>query len=224
MEFLLKLIMIVIGFDFNGVNVPIVTKGDGLYQDKYEEKRYLYKGFNPNNYIVFNKELWRVLSLDKNEVKLIRNEVFAHMPYDEGGSNKWNDSTLNKYLNYDYLNIIEDNYRKIVKQIELISLKEYLEINSNQLLCGKLNLYFKNEKVCYKGNYVNYIASSSVNNAIWTLTIDDDTDGIYYVGNTYFPDIRPSYDEIGVLPVVSLDNNFRLSGNGTLHNPFKIVF
>ena len=55
MEFLLKLIMIVIGFNFNGVNVPVVTKGDGLYQDKYEEERYLYKGFNPNNYIVFNK-------------------------------------------------------------------------------------------------------------------------------------------------------------------------
>ncbi len=30
--------------------VPIVTSGDGLYKDEYEDGRYFYKGVNPNNF------------------------------------------------------------------------------------------------------------------------------------------------------------------------------
>ena len=34
-----------------------VSSGNGLYVDKYEEGRYVYKGANPNNYITFNLSL-----------------------------------------------------------------------------------------------------------------------------------------------------------------------
>ena len=37
-------------------NVDIVTSGDGLYKDEYEDGKYTYKGANPNNYITFNDE------------------------------------------------------------------------------------------------------------------------------------------------------------------------
>ena len=30
----------------------ITTSGDGLYEDEYEEDRYVYKGKNPNNYVI----------------------------------------------------------------------------------------------------------------------------------------------------------------------------
>ena len=36
----------------------IVTSGDGLYLDTYEEGRYIYRGGTPNNYITFNDETW----------------------------------------------------------------------------------------------------------------------------------------------------------------------
>ena len=38
-----------------GINVDTVTSGDGLYTDQYENGRYVYKGGNPNNYIVLDK-------------------------------------------------------------------------------------------------------------------------------------------------------------------------
>ena len=41
-----------------------VTEGDGLYKDEYEEGKYTYKGVNPNNYITFNNEMWRIISID----------------------------------------------------------------------------------------------------------------------------------------------------------------
>ena len=37
--------------------VEVVTTGDGLYKDEYEEGKYTYKGANPNNYITFNNEM-----------------------------------------------------------------------------------------------------------------------------------------------------------------------
>lgn len=43
----------------------LTTVGEGLYEDKYEEGRYVYKGENPNNYLKFNDELWRIVSLEK---------------------------------------------------------------------------------------------------------------------------------------------------------------
>ena len=36
--------------------VEIVTSGDGLYEDEYEDGSYFYKGGNPNNYVTFNNE------------------------------------------------------------------------------------------------------------------------------------------------------------------------
>ena len=40
----------------------IVAEGDGLYKDQYEENRYIYRGQKPDNYILFNEELWRIIA------------------------------------------------------------------------------------------------------------------------------------------------------------------
>lgn len=221
MEFFLELVLLFTGIKVNlgGVYIPIVNSGVGLYK---EDSNYIYKGGNPDNYVIFNNELWRILSFDNDEIKLIRNNSLGDMPFDKGGNNRWDNSSLNRYFNDNYLSSISDNYKGIVNYVNLISLDEYLKVNSNKLCLG-MNLYFVNEGICNKSNYINSIASSNVNNVIWTSTFDDDAGGVYYVGNTYFPDINPSYSKIGVVPVVTLDNNIKLFGNGTLHKPFKII-
>ena len=54
------------------------TEGDGLYKDIYEEGKCTYKGINPNNYIIFNNETWRIISIGKDDtVKIIKNEFIA---------------------------------------------------------------------------------------------------------------------------------------------------
>lgn len=48
--------------------------GTGLYKDIYEDGKCTYKGIDPNNYIIFNNEMWRIISIDKNNtVKIIKN-------------------------------------------------------------------------------------------------------------------------------------------------------
>jgi len=65
----------------------VVTTGDGLYADEYETGRYVYKGAKPNNYITFNNEMWRILSVETDgTLKIIKNETIGAMPYDPGYS------------------------------------------------------------------------------------------------------------------------------------------
>ena len=68
----------------NSVDITddVVTEGDGLYEDIYEEGRYVYRGQNPNNYIMFNDELWRIVAKETDGTyKIIRNEL---LPQNEG--------------------------------------------------------------------------------------------------------------------------------------------
>ena len=60
-----------------------VTTGDGLYGDTYEKGRYIFRGDNPNNYLTFNNEIWRIISVeDTGVIKVIRNEVIGNKAYD----------------------------------------------------------------------------------------------------------------------------------------------
>ena len=82
----------------------ITTTGDGLYIDEYEEGRYIYKGTNPNNYVEFNNELWRIISKETDgTIKIVRNELLTNMAFDTSNSNNWaKPTTLNTYLNGEY--------------------------------------------------------------------------------------------------------------------------
>lgn len=61
----------------------IVTTGDGLYTDPVEANRYVYRGSNPNNFIEFNDELWRIISVEPDgNLKIIRNESLGNIQYD----------------------------------------------------------------------------------------------------------------------------------------------
>lgn len=62
----------------------VVTSGDGLYEDSYENGRYVYKGNNPNNYIEFNGELWRIIAKETDGTyKIIRDQLSENRAFDE---------------------------------------------------------------------------------------------------------------------------------------------
>ena len=77
------------GVDMGGQDVEVVTSGDGLYEDQYEDGRYVYRGSEPNNYIQFNNELWRIIAKETDGTyKIIRDEIlpqnanYTPMAYD----------------------------------------------------------------------------------------------------------------------------------------------
>ena len=98
-----------------GQEVEIVSSGDGLYEDEYEDGKYTYKGANPNNYITFNNETWRIISVDPHVImKIKRNESHGKRAFHSGNSNDWETSDIKTYLNDTYLPTIIANQDKIV--------------------------------------------------------------------------------------------------------------
>lgn len=99
----------------NDLKALAITEGDGLYADEYEPGRYIYKGANPNNYITFNNETWRIISIEADgSIKIMRNESIGSRAWDNSNSNNWETSDIKTYLNGDYLVTITTNQDKIV--------------------------------------------------------------------------------------------------------------
>ena len=97
------------------------TSGDGLYADEYETGRYIYKGANPSNYITFNDETWRIMSVENDgTLKIIRNESIGNRAWDTTGgtygSNDWTrPADLNTYLNNDYYNSLTSESQNLIQ-------------------------------------------------------------------------------------------------------------
>ena len=103
-------------------NTDIVTSGDGLYEDEYEEGKYTYKGANPNNYVTFNNEYagWRIISINSDgTIKITRNASIGNRAWSNSGNSNWNfPVNLNTYLNEDYYNSLNSTAQiQIVKAI-----------------------------------------------------------------------------------------------------------
>ena len=70
--------------NIGGKGVVIVSSGDGLYEDQYEDGRYIYRGSEPNNYIQFNNELWRIIAKEADGTyKIIRDKPIGTRAFDE---------------------------------------------------------------------------------------------------------------------------------------------
>ena len=77
------------------------------------ENGYRYEGKNPNNYVWFNNEYWRIIGVfdsgshgqsNKNLVKIIRADVLDGLAWDKSNTNNWTAASLNKLLNGAYYN------------------------------------------------------------------------------------------------------------------------
>lgn len=179
----------------------LVTIGDGLYKDEYEN-RYFYKGVNPDNYVNFNNELWRILSIEEDgSMKIIKQDNIGKMAWDSSNSNNWaRPATLNTYLNETYYNslnstakdqiashefsigkiddnndlkaqINDENAVKWNGEIALPTASEYLRTNSNINQCKTHSL---NNNNTFRCNLSNWLLKDNGSNyrSFWTLSSD----------------------------------------------------
>ena len=152
------------------------TSDDAAKDCLVNENGYRYEGKNPNNYVLFNDELWRVIGVfnvqtesngTQDLVKLIRNETLDGLAWDGRSSeytNDWSTATLQSQLNNGYY-------------------------NATDTTC---NFYSSNTKTCYFSNTgLNSSSREMVESVVWNLggtssTRDVTADTFYTVerGNT----------------------------------------
>ena len=89
------------------------TQGTGQVVN---ENGYRYEGKNPNNYVWFNNEYWRIIGVfdsnshgqsDKNLVKIIRAEQLDALALSNAYTTDWSSVDLNSLLNKNYYNAID---------------------------------------------------------------------------------------------------------------------
>ena len=92
------------------ISLSGTTQGTGQVVN---EKGYRYEGKNPNNYIWFNNEYWRIIGVfdsashdvsGKNLVKIIRAETLDALAWHKSNTNDWTASSLKSLLNGAYYN------------------------------------------------------------------------------------------------------------------------
>ena len=84
--------------------------GEGLKTDNTPDQNIRYYGSNPDNYVSFNNELWRIIGVFGNNVKLVRSEKLGELSWDSSessinsgwGVNEWSQADLKNYLNTMY--------------------------------------------------------------------------------------------------------------------------
>ena len=113
--------------NLNGLKVPVVENGDGLYavthdvseiSSDWNKTEYRYAGANVNNYVSFNNEIWRVIGLVnvktdrgvEQRIKIVRadgvkeQKDFGFYAWDKDAdyTNDWTEATLKNMLNGIY--------------------------------------------------------------------------------------------------------------------------
>lgn len=214
-----------------GQEILLVSSGDGLYIDEYETGKYTYKGANPNNYITFNNELWRIISINVDgTINIMKNESIANIAWDSTNSNQWDrPSDMKKYLNGEYLNSITSNKDVIVPKtwsigevtsndlatqiseenkvysaetnVGLITTSEYLRANSNSKDCSTINTNNTNKSTCLATNWM--YKTIPANSKLWTLTP--------YTGNNSVFDIENSSTNAGNIGGLIVNSNLEVS-------------
>ena len=102
-----------------------IQGNNGIYHhqnlaNSAEDDSYRYSGANPNNYVCFGSDaaicpsenLYRIIGVFDEQVKLIKNTSIGSYVWDSSGNNIWSSSTLNNLLNTTYLNSFEELWRE----------------------------------------------------------------------------------------------------------------
>ena len=95
--------------------------GEGLKIDNTSDQNIRYYGSDPNNYVSFNNELWRIIGVFGNNVKLVRKDSLGSLSWDSSdstinngnGINQWGESTDadgNEYAGADLKNYLNTMY------------------------------------------------------------------------------------------------------------------
>ena len=157
----------------------------GLAYDVTEDNNLRYIGANPNNYVSFNNELWRIIGVmnnietesgeTKSLLKIIRSESLGEYSWDTStsgvndrtGVNEWSQADLMQELNNDYLGNVtigtdgnwysgQNNAKANAKPSTTIS-----NAAQNQIESVKWNLGSPSNNAGSYDSYLNSVTSST---------------------------------------------------------------
>ncbi len=229
-----------------------VSSGSGLYKDEYEEGRYIYKGKDSNNYVKFNNEEWRIISVEKDgTIKIMRNTSLGKIAWDDKYIIWTLPASLNLYLNDTYYNGMNSSAKsKIVSGNfgmgpvksnnddlgEQVNSENMTRWHGNVALISLSDYIRSNSDMERCGTYSKINSNYGVCQSttwmsfsldFWTMNFfseisPEDVLFIRSNGRIDGYDYGPQMSFVSVFPVVYLSSDITLVGNGTVQSPFII--
>ncbi len=130
---------------------------NGLEKDTTSDANIRYAGANPNNYVEFNGEAWRIIGVFGSNLKLVRDDILTEYSFDNKttaqgidtnyGTNDWTKSYLREFLN---------DYYYGGKTITCHSETSGLPATNATIICPEINK-------------INATAKSMIQNTMWNL-------------------------------------------------------
>ena len=244
-----------------GIKKYYFTKGNnGIYYhtnslaNSANDNSYRYSGANPNNYVCFgidattcpSANLYRIIGVFNNEVKLIKATSLGNYMWDSGNDIEWSTSDINNRLNNSYLNSLGSTWQeKIVNHIYYVggysttdatSREFYKAESSGTSWNGKIGLMYVNDfgfaaSTTYWTTNMDSYSSASSNNwmymGLWEWTISRVSSGSIATFGVYNPGslgqyLVYSYNR-AVRPSFYLTSSTTyVSGSGSSADPIRI--
>ena len=89
----------------DGGNGLVAIDNNGEITTSTSPREYRYIGPNPDNYVQFNNELWRIIGVFDGRLKIMRKDSLGDLFWNSDAINDWTQSSLQKLLNSgDYYN------------------------------------------------------------------------------------------------------------------------
>ncbi len=224
-------------------NVSTTITGDGLYEIDNE---YVYRGKNPNNYLKIGQDLYRIISLDKDNKTLKAIKVNGELKnYEESTQTteySFRVSTLNTYLNSSVYNTYTDAIKKHLlanatwlvgnvtgEKMNLIGLKSVVSTGTYNASIGLLNIYEYAKASTTEECSDNYLSDSCRNNnylnfkdKYWLINNKDNA--IWYVDPSSGLKAEENVKDAlyNVHPVLNLTANTEMTGTGTEEDPYTL--
>ena len=222
------------------------------------DNSYRYAGANPNNYVCFGStastcpsdNLYRIIGVFGNQVKLIKNTRYGMYAWDSGGSNTWSSSTLNTgTLNGTYISGLSSTWQNKIattnwkvggmSQNNSATAKQYYDTeigssSSSTTYSAKIGLMYVSDYGFaasldyWTTELYNYEPSKSSNwmylgGIEWTISRgSNNSSSAFYVG---FGDVSAATvsGSVAVRPVFYLTSSTQyVSGSGTQSDPIRI--
>ena len=150
-----------------------VTSGDGLYDDMAESGRYVYRGSNPDNYVTFNNELWRIIGIETdNSLKIMcENNTGGAIAWDDDANPEWTTASLNKYLNETYYSSLSDDVKNFISLHSFNVGKLYLNWNEEVSMTSLTTDVSNEKRETWEGNVGVLNATDFIKSSIDTKCI-----------------------------------------------------
>ena len=155
------------------------ASSNGLERDTTSDANIRYVGLNPNNYVEFNDETWRIIGVFGSNLKLVRDEILTTYSFDNKttaqgidtnyGTNDWTKSYLREFLNDYYYG------------------GKTITCHSDSATAWVEGLTAKHETIpCPDINKINATAKNMIQKSLW------------YLGGTNWKTSVPPYDSYPV--------------------------